>query len=64
MNPSSEHDSAGASQADARPHAPWPLWKKLAAYAVLGALALASIWYIDLKAHNGDLPQSAGVNVR
>lgn len=37
--------------ADARPHAPWPLWKKVLAYAVLAAVASAAIWYVDLKAH-------------
>jgi hypothetical protein len=40
-----------AAPADARTHAPWPLWKRVLAYAVLAAAASAAIWYVDLKAH-------------
>ena len=37
--------------ADARPHASWPLWRKLLAYAAMSALSLAAIWFVDLKVH-------------
>ncbi len=29
--------------------APWPLWRKVLAYAVLSALAVGSIWLVDRK---------------
>jgi len=29
---------------------PWPLWKKVLAYALLAALAAGSIWFIDRRA--------------
>jgi hypothetical protein len=45
-----EPPSLGPAPADAQPHAPWALWRKVLAYAVLAALAAASIWYVDLKA--------------
>ena len=38
------------SPADARRHAPWPLWKKILAYAVMTALAAASVWVVDYRA--------------
>ena len=41
----------GAAPADRRPHAPWPLWKRVFAYASLAGAAAAAIWYVDLKAH-------------
>jgi hypothetical protein len=41
----------GPAPADARPHARWPAWRVVIAYALLAALAGISIWYIDLKAH-------------
>lgn len=44
-------EPGGPAPADARPRGPWPLWKRVLAYVILSALALASIWYIDLKAH-------------
>lgn len=28
----------------------WPVWKKIVAYAVLLAIAVASIWFIDQAA--------------
>jgi hypothetical protein len=31
--------------------APWPLWRKIAAYAVLSVLAMVSIWIVDRKVH-------------
>jgi hypothetical protein len=40
----------GPAPADARPHRPWPAWRKVVAYATLAALAAVAIWYIDLKA--------------
>jgi hypothetical protein len=44
-------EPAGPAPADARPRESWPLWKRIVAYLILALLALASIWYIDLKAH-------------
>jgi hypothetical protein len=41
----------GPAPADARPHAAWPTWKRLLAYATLAFLAAAAIWFIDLRAH-------------
>ena len=38
---------------------PWPLWKKVLAYAVLGALAGVSIWYVDRRAGAGQEQQRA-----
>lgn len=35
--------------ADARVHAPWPLWKRITAYAVLATLAVLSIRFIDRR---------------
>jgi hypothetical protein len=53
--PTSNSDArVGPAPADARPHAPWPTWRKVLAYAVLAALAGAAIWYVDLKAHRPD----------
>ena len=40
---------------------PWPLWKKVLAYAVLAALAGVSIWYVDRRAA---LPVSGGEQQR
>jgi len=37
----------GIAPADARPHKPWPLWRKILAYLALAALASVSIWFID-----------------
>lgn len=31
--------------------APWPMWKKLAAYAAMSALSLLAIYYVDVKVH-------------
>ena len=45
-------DHRGTAPADAAPHRPWPLWRKLLAYAALAALALASIYFVDLKVHH------------
>lgn len=50
-SPTGSSTSAGPAPADARPHAKWPLWKVLLAYATLACLAAAAIWYIDLRAH-------------
>ena len=47
----------GPAPADARPHAAWPMWKKLLAYAALAFLAAAAIWFIDLRAHRPPVPQ-------
>jgi len=38
-----------AAPADLRPQRRWPLWRKIAAYAILTAIALASIWFIDRR---------------
>ena len=46
-----DEPSPTAAPADARDHAPWPLWKKVFAYVVLAVTASAAIWYVDLKAH-------------
>jgi hypothetical protein len=54
MNDRSKANPPRAPQpapADARPHAPWPVWRVVVAYAILASLAAAGIWYIDLKAH-------------
>lgn len=45
--------------ADALPHPPWPRWRKILAYAILTALALTSIWYIDRQAHQPAAPVPA-----
>ena len=42
---------SGIAPADARPHAPWPAWKKLLAYAILSAISFAAVWLVDLKVH-------------
>ena len=39
--------SRGIAPADARPQLPWPRWRKILAYGLLAALAVASILYID-----------------
>lgn len=44
-------EPGGPAPADARAHAPWPLWKCVLAYLVLALIALLCVWYIDLKAH-------------
>ena len=36
--------------ADAVPHRPWPLWRKVSAYLLLAVLASVSIWFIDRDA--------------
>ena len=33
------------------PAAPWPLWRKIAAYTILFVLALISIWIVDRRVH-------------
>ena len=38
-----------AAPADLRPQRRWPLWRKIAAYTILTAIALASIWFIDRR---------------
>jgi hypothetical protein len=38
-----------AAPADRRLHHPWPLPAKLAAYAILTALAIASVWFINRR---------------
>lgn len=38
---------------------PWPTWKKVLAYAILIALAGASIWFIDRRAGAGQEQQRA-----
>lgn len=37
----------GIAPADARPHSPWPRWRRIVTYILLAALAIASILYID-----------------
>jgi hypothetical protein len=37
----------GVARADARPHARWPRWKIVVAYAVFFAVAVGAIWMID-----------------
>ena len=46
-----EEHSSSVTLADARFHAPWPRWKKVLAYALLSALSLAAIWFVDVKVH-------------
>lgn len=41
----------GPAPADARPHAPWPIWRRAVAYLVLAGIALLCIWYVDRRAH-------------
>ena len=41
---------SSAAPADARPHAKWPRWKIIVAYAVLIAIACVSIWFVDRSA--------------
>jgi hypothetical protein len=41
----------GVAPADARPHAPWPVWKKAVGYLLLAALSFAAIWFVDVKVH-------------
>ena len=43
--------SSGIAPADAAPHAPWPAWKRVLAYALLSGLSLASIYFVDRKVH-------------
>jgi uncharacterized oligopeptide transporter (OPT) family protein len=31
-------------------HTPWPIWKKILAYLVAGAVAVGSIYFIDRAA--------------
>jgi hypothetical protein len=33
--------------ADAVPHHPWPIWRRILAYLLLAGLASVSIWFID-----------------
>ena len=40
----------GAAPTDARPHAKWPRWRIVLAYAVLTAIACVSIWFVDRSA--------------
>ncbi|MCY2952466.1 MAG: hypothetical protein NTU53_10870 [Planctomycetota bacterium] len=45
-----EHSpSSTAAPADLRAQRRWPLWRKIAAYTILTAIALASIWFIDRR---------------
>jgi len=30
----------------------WPLWRIVMAYALLAALAVASIWFVDQRVHH------------
>jgi hypothetical protein len=39
----------GAAPADLRPHARWPIWKRIAAYILLALLAVLAIWIVDQK---------------
>jgi hypothetical protein len=41
--------SSTAAPADARPHAPWPRPRKIAAYIILLAVALISVWFINRR---------------
>ena len=36
---------------DTVPDAPWPTWKKVAAYVVSGAVSLLAIYLVDVKVH-------------
>jgi hypothetical protein len=45
--PNARSIESGVAPADARPRARWPRWRIVLAYAVLFALAIASIWMID-----------------
>jgi hypothetical protein len=46
----SPNDSPGIAPADAVPRAPWPMWRRILAYAILAAIACASIVFIDSRA--------------
>ena len=42
---------------------PWPLWRKLLAYATLALLAIFSIWLIDRKVNRlGPIPPHTSSN--
>ena len=32
---------------------PWPLWRKILAYALMSAISLTAIYLVDLKVHQG-----------
>jgi len=49
MTPQPDIPSSTAAPADLRRHRPWPTWAKIAAYAVLAAIALWSVWFIDRR---------------
>jgi hypothetical protein len=53
----SDKGSETIAPADARPHAPWPMWRKVLAYVLLMALSLGAIWLVDVKVHR---PQVQG----
>ena len=47
------------------PVRPWPLWRKILAYAALSALALTAIYFVDLKVHRAAvMPASKGEETR
>jgi hypothetical protein len=53
-------DTDGVAPADVRPHAPWPVWRKVVAYVLMAALSLAAIWFVDVKVHRSAvMPVSA-----
>lgn len=49
MNGTESEVDAAAAPGDRRAHRKWPMWRVIVAYAVLMALALASIWFIDRR---------------
>jgi uncharacterized oligopeptide transporter (OPT) family protein len=55
----------GIAPADARPHAAWPVWKKVLAYLVMSAVSLAAIWFVDVKVHrDAVMPRSPNASLR
>jgi hypothetical protein len=40
---------------------PWPLWRKILAYAVMSAISLTAIYLVDVKVHQGAvMPPATG----
>ena len=39
-------------------HPRWPVWRIVTAYAILAALAVASVWFVDQKVHHQPAPYS------
>jgi hypothetical protein len=37
----------------------WPIWRIILTYALLAALAVASVWFVDQKVHHLPAPESS-----